>query len=45
MGDIKEKIENEPDSLLELNGFGPKALEQLSENIAAAREAFEAANR
>lgn len=43
VGDVVDKIENDPESLLTLNGFGPKALEQLAEKIAAAREAFEAA--
>ena len=43
VGSVVDKLENDPDSLLELNGFGPKALEQLAEQIETARETFEAA--
>ncbi|MEM7031645.1 MAG: 50S ribosomal protein L31 [Chloroflexota bacterium] len=42
VGNIVDKVENDPESLLELNGFGPKALEQLVEKIDTARETFEA---
>jgi len=40
IGDILDKIEEDQDALLELEGFGPKALEQLMEKIETAREAF-----
>jgi large subunit ribosomal protein L31 len=43
IGDITDQLEADENVLLELQGFGPKALEQLKEKIDIARLNFEAA--
>jgi large subunit ribosomal protein L31 len=40
VGDLANKVENDPDSLLALEGFGPKSLEEVEENLADARETY-----
>lgn len=42
IGDITDQLEADENVLLELQGFGPKALEQLKEKIDIARLNFEA---
>jgi large subunit ribosomal protein L31 len=42
VGDVVTKLEDDENGLLELTGFGPKALEQLKEKIAVIRKTFEA---
>jgi large subunit ribosomal protein L31 len=44
VGDVTSAIDKDENVLLELEGFGPKALEQVKERIIAASETFEAAN-
>ena len=44
VGDIIAKIEQDEEELLQLEGFGPKALEQLQEKIDTARDVFESSN-
>jgi len=41
IGDILNKIEKDEDALLALEGFGPKALEQIKEKIDNVRQAFQ----
>jgi large subunit ribosomal protein L31 len=41
IGDVVKAIDNDEEGLLALEGFGPKALEQLKERITAVREQFE----
>ncbi len=41
IGDITKQLEEDENVLLELQGFGPKALEQLKEKIDTARQSFE----
>lgn len=43
VGDVTKAIESDENVLLDLEGFGPKALEQVKERIIAASETFEAA--
>lgn len=42
IADIAKQLEEDENVLLELQGFGPKALEQLKEKIYTARQNFEA---
>ena len=43
VGDVVKALDENEEDLLALEGFGPKALEQVKEKVATAREAFEAA--
>lgn len=42
VGDVIDKVENDQETLLALEGFGPKALEQVAEKIEAARQTLDA---
>ena len=44
VGDVVTAIDEDENTLLELEGFGPKALEQVKEKIVTASAAFEATN-
>jgi large subunit ribosomal protein L31 len=41
VGDVVKAIDSDEDALLNLEGFGPKALDQLKERIATVRDQFE----
>lgn len=40
VGDLARKVEKDKDKLLAIEGFGPKALEEVETKLAEAREAF-----
>ncbi len=40
VGDLAKKLEEDKDSLLALEGFGPKSLEEAEEKLAEARETY-----
>jgi large subunit ribosomal protein L31 len=40
VGDLAKKIQNDKEGLLNLAGFGPKALEEVEEKLKEAREGF-----
>ena len=44
VGDVVQALEEDENKLLDLVGFGPKALEQLKERIETAHQAFEMAH-
>lgn len=40
VGDLAAKVEKDKDSLLAIDGFGPKALEEVETKLAEAKEAY-----
>jgi hypothetical protein len=40
IGDLAKRVEGDKKSLLDLEGFGPKAFEEAEAKLADAREAF-----
>ncbi len=40
VGDLAKKVENDPDSLLALEGFGPKSLEEAEAKLKESRETY-----
>lgn len=40
VGDLAEKVENDKDSLMALEGFGPKAFDEVEAKLAEAQETF-----
>ena len=45
VGDLINKIEQDEETLYEVEGLGPKSLELIKEKLEAARTSFEASNR